>query len=112
MITSTRQYKDLTVIREENIQCGADWKERMEAGKTAGELVNTVKVERRLSTHTEIIMPYEPLFKEAVEATMELTASEIGKMGGSAKTEAKTAAARANGKKGGRPRRDVKCYEQ
>ena len=33
-------------------------------------------------------------------------------MGGSAKTEAKTAAARANGKKGGRPRRDVKCYEQ
>lgn len=35
-----------------------------------------------------------------------LGASEMGKIGGAAKTEAKAAASRENGKKGGRPRRE------
>lgn len=33
--------------------------------------------------------------------------SEIGRLGGSARTNAKRAASRKNGKKGGRPRKDV-----
>ena len=59
MITSERNYKDLTVIREHMIQVGAD----------GSEEVDTVRVERRLPTHIEIIMPSEPLFAEAVGAT-------------------------------------------
>lgn len=35
-------------------------------------------------------------------------ASEMGKRGGSVKTEAKAAASRENGKKGGRPRKEAK----
>ena len=40
-------------------------------------------------------------------ATISLMASTMGKMGGSAKTEAKAAAARENGKKGGRPKKEA-----
>ena len=34
------------------------------------------------------------------------TASEMGRKGGAAKSDAKTAAARANGAKGGRPKKE------
>lgn len=71
MITSERRYKDLTVIRETMIACGPDV---LKTGH--GELIHTVRVERGCGAndvyggdHIEIIMPREPLFREAVEAT-------------------------------------------
>jgi hypothetical protein len=76
MITSTMQYKDLTVIREHMIQCGGTKPEDTRE-------VDTVRVERRLSDRIEIIMPTEPLFSEAVSATAaKLYLAEIGRKGG------------------------------
>jgi len=107
MITSERQYKDLTVIRETMIACGPDV---LKTGH--GEEIHTVRVERRCGAnevfagaHIEIIMPSEPLFREAVEATMESPASEFARKGGSAKSPRKAASSAENGKKGGRPRK-------
>lgn len=37
-----------------------------------------------------------------------LTASDLGRMGGSAKTEAKASSSKENGKKGGRPKKESK----
>ncbi|MNT97266.1 hypothetical protein D3C72_2395510 [compost metagenome] len=42
---------------------------------------------------------------EALQAAFPAVAAAMGRKGGAAKTEAKKAAARANGKKGGRPRK-------
>ena len=71
MITNVRQYKDLTVTREDVIRVGADWR-----GHPAGEITHMVSVVRCNATnpdipmqHDEIIMPTEPLFAEAVAAT-------------------------------------------
>jgi len=95
MVTSERQYKDLTVIREHVIRVGAD----------GSDEVDTVMVERRLPDHVEIIMPSEPLFAEAVGATaIAEHLATIGAKGGTAKTPAKAKSSAANGAKGGRPR--------
>ena len=104
MITSERTYKDLTVIREHMIQVGAD----------GSEEVDTVRVERRLPTHIEIIMPSEPLFAEAVGATAVAEhLAGIGAKGGKATGPAKSEAAKARNARrkvegkneGGRPRK-------
>ena len=94
MVTSERHYKDLTVIREHVIRVGAD----------GSDEVDTVMVERRLSDHTEVIMPSEPLFAEAVGATAVAEhLAAIGAKGGAVKSPAKAMASAANGAKGGRP---------
>lgn len=70
MVTSEKTYKDCIVKRERVTSCGADWKERMGAGP-AGEDRFIVSVVRK---HTnpdfdEVLLPSDPLFQEAVEAT-------------------------------------------
>ncbi len=118
MITSKRQYKDLTVIRETIIACGPDV---LKTGH--GELIHTARVERRCGAngvwggdHIEIIMPTEPLFREAVEATEDTSpAATLGRKGGSVKSPAKSEAATARNAKrkaegkpeGGRPKKDI-----
>ncbi len=61
---SVKTYKDLTVIRETVIACGADWREHPN-----GETIARISVERRGPDWTEILLPTDPLFIEAVEAT-------------------------------------------
>jgi len=102
MITSERAYKDLTVIRETVIRVGADWREHPQ-----GEETRTVRVERRCDDRIEIIMPTEALFLEAVEATAmtDNPAIALGRKGRAVNSEAQRQAARANGAKGGRPRK-------
>lgn len=58
------QYKEFNVIREEVVVCGSDWRKHPE-----GERVKMVCVKLRHDTWDEIIMPDDPRFKEAVDAT-------------------------------------------
>jgi len=106
MITSVRQYKDLTVTREDVIRVGADWRDH-----PSGEITHMVSVQRDCGPnevcgrdHIEIIMPTEPLFLEAVEATKD--EPNPARALGSIRTERKAASSAKNGKKGGRPRKD------
>lgn len=41
-----------------------------------------------------------------------VTVAEAGKIGGKSKSEAKQAAARENGKKGGRPKKEIWTHEE
>ena len=99
MITSIKVYNDLTVIREIIIRCGSDWRDYPQ-----GEEIHTVCVERRLIDHIEVILPTDPIFAEAANATREVSANMIGKNGGMKKTKSKQIAAQKNGKHGGRPK--------
>ena len=53
-----------------------------------------------------MLFEWESDYKNYLVAEQSRAASALGKLGGSAKTEAKSMASRANGKKGGRPKKD------
>lgn len=72
MITSVTNYKDRVVTRETVISCGADWKERLKKGLSAGEKRQVVSVMRKHSDFEEVLLTTDPLFIEAVKATKEL----------------------------------------
>jgi hypothetical protein len=68
MVISEIAYKDCVVRRERVITCGADYREH-----PAGEERVVVSVIRKGSGpdgHDEILLPGDPLFREAAEATM------------------------------------------
>jgi hypothetical protein len=50
---------------------------------------------------------YIPALLEGFLGSRQWMAAQIGKLGGQASTEAKSAAARENGKRGGRPRKSA-----
>jgi hypothetical protein len=67
MVISEQKYKDCVVKRELVVSCGADWREH------PGEERVVVSVLRKGSGpdgHDEILLPGDPLFREAAEATM------------------------------------------
>jgi len=66
---TAKTFKDLEVVREEVTRVGADWEELFVKTGKAGQTETVVTVTRRHSNFEEVIMPYDPLFSEAVEAT-------------------------------------------
>jgi len=64
-----RRYKDMTVTREQRIECGADWQEQLKKTGDAGHHVNVVTVTRHHKDFDEVLINDNPLFKEAVEST-------------------------------------------
>lgn len=95
MIDSVVEWNGYIVTRETCIVCDADTVKRGH-----GEVKHFVSVTRGTQW---IIMPDDPVFQEAVNATKtQAAASALG----SIKTPKKAAASRENGKKGGRPKKN------
>lgn len=69
MNKKTCRYKDCVVTREEVCSVGADWKERLAKGLPAGEKRQMVSVTREHENFTEVLLPSDPLFQEAKNAT-------------------------------------------
>jgi len=70
MTKKTYRYKDCVVTREEVCSVGADWEERLAKGLPAGEKRQIVSVTREHDNFTEVLLPSDPLFQEAKNATL------------------------------------------
>ena len=69
MAKQITKYRDCIVAREEVCACGANWEERLQQGLPAGEKRTIVTVTREHGDFNEVLLPNDPLFQEAKNAT-------------------------------------------
>lgn len=66
---TVKTYKDMEVTREDVVSCGADWQEQLEKTGRAGHKRTVTEVTVVHDNFLEALLPADPLFKEARDAT-------------------------------------------